>query len=119
MNSSVNSRRGVVRSCRAAAVALAVSGAIGSVVVSCGGSSEPSGDQVAAAEKYIANFSPENPDCVMKEHKKLDNASATLYLQAYTAYAEYDYEAEDAALAQIDDDEEMKFTAALNKCALG
>ena len=88
-------------------------------LTACGGSSEPSGDQVAAAERYIEIFSPSKPDCVLKEHKKVDDEVATLLLQSYDAYAANDFEAEDAALAQIDDETEMKLTAALNKCALG
>jgi hypothetical protein len=84
-----------------------------------GGDSEPSGDQVAAAEAYIRIYSPSNPDCVLKEHKKLSNENATLFLQAYEAYETYDYDAEDAAYEAISDDDEVELTKALNKCALG
>jgi len=85
----------------------------------CGGGSEPSGDQAAAAEAYIRIYSPSNPDCVTKEHKKVDNETATLLLQAYEAYEAYDYAKEDEAYAAIDDSVEQKLTGALNKCALG
>ena len=84
--------------------------ALSAGATSCGGSSEPSGDQAAAAEVYIRIYSPSNPDCVTKEHKKVDNETATLLLQAYEAYEAY---------AAIDDAVEQKLTAALNKCALG
>ncbi len=84
-----------------------------------GGDSEPSGDQVAAAEAYIRLYSPSNPDCVLKEHKKVDDEMASLLLQAYEAYETYDYDAEDAAYTAIGDDDMRELTGALNKCALG
>ena len=84
-----------------------------------GGDSEPSGDQVAAAEAYIRVYSPSNPDCVLKEHKKVDNDMASLLRQAYEAYEAYDYDAEDAAYTAIGEDEMMELTKALNKCSMG
>lgn len=96
---------------------LVLSGAL--LMNSCGGDSEPAGDQAAAAELYIKLYSPSNPDCVRSEHDKVDNATATRLLEAYTAYEAYDYAKEDAAYAAIDDEVETKLTAALNKCAMG
>ena len=84
-----------------------------------GGDSEPSGDQVAAAEAYIRIYSPSNPECVLKEHKKVDDEMATLLLQAYEAYETYDYDAEDAAYTAIGEESMKDITGALNKCALG
>ena len=85
----------------------------------CGGGSEPSGDQAAAADLYIKLYSPSDPDCVIKEHKKLDNENATAFLKAYQAYEVYDYDAEQAAYAEIDESVKQDLTIALNKCGLG
>ena len=74
---------------------------------------------MAAAETYIRIYSPSNPECVLKEHKKVDNDMASLLLQAYEAYETYDYDAEDAAYTAIGEDDMMELTKALNKCALG
>ncbi len=84
-----------------------------------GGDSEPSGDQVAAGEAYIRIYSPSNSDCVLKEHKKVDDEMASLLLQAYEAYETYDYDAEDAAYTAIGEDAMRDLTGALNRCALG
>ena len=86
---------------------------------SCGGSSEPAGDQAAAAELYIKLYSPTNLDCVRSEHKKVDNETATYLLEAYQAYEAYEYDKEDAAYAAIGEETVTELTAALNKCALG
>lgn len=93
--------------------------AVAGVSACGGGDSEPSGDQVAAAETYIRIYSPSNPECVLKEHKKVDDEMATLLLQAYEAYETYDYDAEDAAYTAIGDEAMVELTKALNKCALG
>lgn len=87
--------------------------------VSCGGSSEPTGDQAAAAELYIKVYSPSNLDCVRSEHKKVDDETATYLLEAYQAYEAYEYDKEDAAYAAIGEETLTELTAALNKCALG
>ena len=86
---------------------------------SCGGSSEPAGDQAAAAELYIKLYSPSNLDCVRSEHKKVDNETATHLLEAYQAYEAYEYDKEDAAYAAIGEETVTELTAALNKCGLG
>ena len=86
---------------------------------SCGGSSEPAGDQAAAAELYIKLYSPSNLECVLSEHKKVDNETASHLLEAYQAYEAYEYDKEDAAYAAIGEETVTELTAALNKCALG
>ena len=86
---------------------------------SCGGDSEPAGDQAAAAELYIKLYSPSNLDCVRSEHKKVDNETATRLLEAYQAYEAYEYDKEEAAYAAIGEEVVTELTAALNKCALG
>ncbi len=86
---------------------------------SCGGGSEPAGDQAAAAELYIKLYSPSNLDCVRSEHKKVDNETATHLLEAYQAYEAYEYDKEDAAYAAIGEETVTELTAALNKCGLG
>ncbi len=102
---------------RISALALATTTAF--TLVSCGGSDEPAGDQVAAAELYIKLYSPSDPDCVRSEHKKVDNETATNLLEAYKAYEAYDYEKEDAAYAAIGEEAMTKLTMALNKCSMG
>jgi hypothetical protein len=89
------------------------------VFASCGGSSEPAGDQAVAAELYIKLYSPSNLDCVRSEHNKVDNETATHLLEAYQAYEAYEYDKEDAAYAAIGEETLIELTAALNKCALG
>jgi hypothetical protein len=100
-------------------VTLALVPAAAFAFASCGGSSEPAGDQAAAAELYIKLYSPTNLDCVRSEHKKVDNETATYLLEAYQAYEAYEYDKEDAAYAAIGEETVTELTAALNKCALG
>jgi hypothetical protein len=109
----------VIRRTRHAVGATAAVALLAGLSACGGGNSEPSGDQAAAADLYIKLYTPSNPDCVIEEHKKLDNENATLFLQAYQAYEVYDYAAEDAAYDAIDDAVEQELTVALNKCAMG